>query len=167
VAVAAPAADPAWDLAAYGRAADLVLLMDYDEHWGGGPPGPIASNAWFDAAAARAASAIPPGKLIIGLAVYGCDWSEGAPSAYLSEPEAVARAHMAGVDPKRDPISGNMTFSYLDQGRRHEVWYMDAASSQAQIALARGHGARNFAFWRLGLEAPALWTVFGRQSSRP
>ena len=163
VAVAVPAGDPAWDLKAYGRAADLVLLMAYDEHWGGGAPGPIASNPWFDAAVARAAAVIPARKLLVGLAVYGRDWTQGGPSEDISAPEALARARKSGVQPRRDPGSGNMGFTYTDQGRVHAVWYLDADTIGRQMALARGHGARNFAFWRLGLEDPAVWSVFGRK----
>jgi spore germination protein YaaH len=166
VAVAAPAADPDWDLRAYGRAADLVLLMNYDQHWPGGEPGPVAAAPWFEANLARAAGMVAPDRLIVGMAAYGYDWGEGAPAQTVSAPQAQARARQAGVRPQRDVASGAMTFTYRDQGRRHVVWFPDAETLRGQMAVGRAHGARNFAFWRLGLEDPALWSVFGRGAGR-
>lgn len=44
-----PVDDPALNLGAFGRAADRVFLMNYDENAPGGDadPGPIASQQWF------------------------------------------------------------------------------------------------------------------------
>jgi spore germination protein YaaH len=162
VAVAVASADPAWDLKAYGVAVDLVLLMDYDQHWPGGEPGPVAAAPWFEANLVRAAGLVPPDKLIAGMAAYGYDWPQAAAGEVLSAPQALVRAQRFGVTPQRDAASGSMTFTYEDQGRRHVVWFPDAQTMKDQMAAARRHGARNFAFWRLGLEDPAVWSAFGR-----
>jgi spore germination protein YaaH len=157
VGVAAPAADPAWDLQAYGRVADRVLLMAYDQHWPGGEPGPIAAALWFETVVGRASQAIPADRLIVGLAAYGYDWAQGTSAEAISAPEAQARAWRAGVAPRRDPASGNMTYIYRVGGIPHVVWYLDAEAITMQIASARANGARALAFWRLGVEDPALW----------
>ena len=47
IAMAAPVGDRSWDVPAYARIVDRVFLMGYDEHELSGPPGPIASQAWF------------------------------------------------------------------------------------------------------------------------
>jgi peptidoglycan-N-acetylglucosamine deacetylase len=47
VSVAVPVDNEDWNLGAYGRVADRLVLMDYDEHTNDAEAGPIASQAWF------------------------------------------------------------------------------------------------------------------------
>ncbi|MCL6562083.1 MAG: glycoside hydrolase [Firmicutes bacterium] len=79
----------AYDYQALGRAADLVMIMAYDQHWAGGPPGPIASPSWVRQVLSYTISAIPPQKVILGIPGYGYDWSSNGAVA-LSYPQAVA-----------------------------------------------------------------------------
>ncbi|MBU6207317.1 MAG: polysaccharide deacetylase, partial [Alphaproteobacteria bacterium] len=68
VMVTAPPDDPSWPLAAMGKVANKLFLMDYDEHDPHGPAGPIASQEWFDARMAAALTKVPANKLIVALA---------------------------------------------------------------------------------------------------
>ena len=164
VEVTVPAANGDWDLAAFGRAADGVILMAYDEHWSTGPAGPIASSAWYAAALDRGLQAIAPGKLAIGLASYAYDWpvQPGAVAAALSIGEAADRAAANHATPAGDPASGDMHYSYAANGARHEVWFIDAETTRAEARAARDRGVPTLALWRLGTEDPAIWTWFGR-----
>ncbi len=159
IAVAVPCCDPAWDLAAYGRAADRVIVMIYDQHWPAGQPGPIAALPWFKDAAARIADQVPPDRLVIGLASYGYDWPQGAIASPISIPEALARAAAVKAAPRRDPASGEMSFVYREGGVVHTIWFPDAAAAAAQVTAARALGVNRFALWRMGLEDPAIWAV--------
>ena len=67
----------AQDYAAIGRAADQVRLMGYDYHWATSPPGPIAPVDWIRAVLRYAKTQIPAGKIILGIPLYGYDWSGG------------------------------------------------------------------------------------------
>ena len=164
VAVTVPANDEDWNLAAYGRAADLVIVMAYDEHWQTGTPGAIASKPWFAKAVAQAASKVPSRKLVIGLASYGYDWPPRGPATPVSVQDALARAAAAGVTPTRDPSSGELHFGYSDHGVRHQVWFVDAEASRAQNDKVQSTGLRNLALWRLGTEDPAIWDWLGRRA---
>ena len=42
-----PVGDPDWKLKAFAGATDRLFLMDYDQHWQGCQPGPIAAHGWF------------------------------------------------------------------------------------------------------------------------
>ncbi|MDR3510719.1 MAG: glycosyl hydrolase family 18 protein [Caulobacteraceae bacterium] len=159
VAAAVPADDADWNLAAYGRTADYVVLMAYDEHWTSSPPGPIASRRWFSSGVHEAVAAVPPDKLVIGLASYAYDWPAGASARPISAPDAKARAGQAGASARRDAASGEMTIAYADGGKVHTVWISDAAASRGEIAASRRLGVRNFALWRLGSEDPAIWAA--------
>lgn len=159
IAVAAPADDDSWSLPAYAGLADYVVLMAYDEHWITGAPGPIASRGWFAAAVREAAAAVPPAKLVVGLAAYAYDWPAGASAQPIAVLDAEALGARPGARIRRDPASGELTVRYVEAGRPHVVWIADAQSNRAEIAAARRLGARNFAVWRLGSEDPTVWSL--------
>ena len=53
---------------------DGVVLMNYDEHYPEGTPGPVASQDWFVANLKFARKAVPLDKLICAIGNYGYDW---------------------------------------------------------------------------------------------
>ncbi len=154
LALTVPAGEPAWDLRGFGAAVDHVILMDYDQHWQGGEAGPIAAQDWFVRQLALAKAAMPPAKLIVALGSYGYDWHDGHADALTIE-EAWLAAHDGHVMPAYDPASGNSGFAYEDDGAKHVVWMMDAATSWNQLAQLGGVGG--IALWRLGSEDPGYW----------
>ena len=154
LAVTVPTGDPAWKLNRMARAVDHVILMDYDQHWQGGLPGPIAAQSWFATQLAHAKAQVPASKLIVALGNYGYDWHDGMADA-LTVDEAWLEAHDSGASPQFDPASGNSGFAYDDNGHKHTVWLMDAATSWNQLALL--HGVEGVALWRLGSEDPGFW----------
>ena len=68
VAVTVPADDDDWNLKAYARATDRLILMSYDQHAPSTGPGPIAAQDWFVRQMDRALRAVPADKLIMGIA---------------------------------------------------------------------------------------------------
>ncbi len=52
--------------------------------------------------------------------------------------------------PRYDRASGNTSFSYVEDNRRHDVWIADAAALYNQITTLRGAGLDLLALWRLG-----------------
>lgn len=157
LAVTAPPANPDWNLAALGRAADRVILMAYDEHWQNGAAGPIASDPWFATVVKRAVGQLPPGGAIVAVAAYAYDWPQQGPATVLSIPQAEALAAQHGVRPARDAASGAARFAYSQGGAAHVVWMSDATVARGQIGVARAAGAQAVALWRLGTEDPAIW----------
>lgn len=154
LAMTAPAGEPAWNLRQFAGAVDQLILMDYDQHWQGGEAGPIASQDWFADQVALARSQVPADKLIIAIGSYGYDWHDGIADALTVE-EAWLAAHDSGTTPVFDPASSNSGFAYEEDGHRHTVWMMDAATSWNQ--LSQLDGVRGVALWRLGSEDPGLW----------
>lgn len=158
VALAAPVADPDWDLKAYGRAADYVVLMAYDEHWMGGTPGPIASQPWFAKVVARAVANTGPEKAIVAIGSYAYDWSEGRTEP-MSVADAWQLAQQADTKPQFDTSSGNFHFDYRKSQKIHNVWMLDAVSAANQRQAIDCTGAAGVALWRLGSEDPGVWSV--------
>ncbi len=149
-----PAGEASWHLHQMAHAVDHVFFMDYDQHWQGGEPGPIAAQGWFTQQLAHAKATIPDSKLIIALGNYGYDWHDGTADA-LTINDAWLAARDSGSMPEFDPASGNSGFAYEEDGAKHTIWLMDAATSWNQIQLLDGIGG--IALWRLGSEDPGYW----------
>ncbi|HVA26477.1 MAG TPA: glycosyl hydrolase family 18 protein, partial [Chloroflexota bacterium] len=60
-----------FDYAGIAPNVDLALLMAYDQHYSGGPAGPIADVAWVNDVLVYATSVIPHNKILLGLPFYG------------------------------------------------------------------------------------------------
>jgi spore germination protein YaaH len=155
----------AQDYAAIGRAADEVRIMAYDYHWGTSPPGPVAPIGWVRDVLNYAKTEIPPGRIVLGVPLYGYDWSggQGAPVTWL-QAFRLSTEHKATV--QYDAASQTPWFTYTDQdGRRHDVWFENAVSSKAKFEAARGSGVRGVYLWMYGYEDTETWP--GLQKSLP
>ena len=161
IAMAAPVGDRSWNLPAYAKIVDRVFLMAYDQHENSGDPGPVASQAWFARAVADAARGISASKLVVTIGNYGYDWYPGGSDSKTVE-EAWQIARDSEAMPVFDPASGNSGFAYEEDGKKHVVWFLDAASAYNQIAFLRRAGLGGIALWRLGSEDPGIWSMFGR-----
>ena len=164
VTLALPVEDPAWNLGAFGRVADKVFLMNYDEHSPGYEAGPIASQAWFVANLNRALKAMPPGKAIVAVGNYAYDWHDKTTDSMTDE-EAWLAANDSDAQVRFDKASGNETFSYEENGSVHTVWMLDAASAWNQLRAADMTGVAGVALWRLGSEDPGFWDVLANVRS--
>lgn len=147
----------AQDYAAIGRVADQVRLMGYDFHWATSPPGPVAPVDWVRKVVDYAKSQIPPNRIVLGVPLYGYDWTDGgAKSVTWLEAFQLAERHRA--QPQYDAASQSPWFRYTDErGRRHEVWFENAASSKAKFEVARGAGIRGVYLWMYGYEDTGTW----------
>lgn len=156
VVVAVPATDtaayPGRDIVAAG--ADLVLVMLYDEHWSGSPPGPIASPEWARRRLATRIAEVGPGRIVVGLPLYGYHWRPDAPTEVVGYPDALRIATSAGLTLDREPASQTLRVVRPDSA---QVWVADAVLLHALIDDAERAGVRRFSLWRLGLEDPAVW----------
>ncbi len=143
------------------RAADLLLLMLYDEHWATGAPGPIASPAWVRAALAIRTARSGASRLVAALPSYGYLWKAPAPAAVLSFADAERLAADGGVRLTRDAASGMLHFVRPDSA---QGWVGDAEQLRTLERTVDAAGVRRVAIWRLGLEDPRIWDRGGAGS---
>ena len=165
IALAVPVDNEDWDLAAYGRIADRVLLMDYDEHTTDAEAGPIASQAWFVAHLKAALTVVPRSKAIVGIGSYTYDWTGIGKGDTGSVEEAWLAAHDSGSPVTFDKASGNSTYSYAEDGESHTVWLLDAASAWNELRAADMEGVAGVGLWRLGTEDPGVWKALASYKS--
>mgnify|MGYP002780068927 FL=1 len=161
------ASAPDVELRAAGREADRVIAMLYDEHYGGGDPGPVASGPWYEGAARRIAALVPRERLVLAIGTYGYDWHDAQRPGEAAEALTFAET-MRGV---RDGIGGRVRWdaaartpvaTWTDpDSTDHVAWFLDATTAHDQQRVAAALGVRGVALWRLGAEDPALWDVIG------
>ena len=68
-----------------------------------------------------------------------------------------ALAHQYNAPLQWDPVAVAPYFAYTDgSGAHHDVWYTDAQSIGARVALAHSLGL-GIGMWRLGEEDQGIW----------
>jgi cellulose synthase/poly-beta-1,6-N-acetylglucosamine synthase-like glycosyltransferase/spore germination protein YaaH/peptidoglycan/xylan/chitin deacetylase (PgdA/CDA1 family) len=161
-----------YDYQAIASAVDGVVIMNYDEHFPGGTPGPVASQDWFMDNLESAVEEIPKDKLICAIANYGYDWVErpktktgklppGEADKSVSVQEAWIGARDSEEDVDFDGDALNPHFSYQDDDNfRHDIWFLDAVTALNEMRAAQTLGIQTFALWRLGAEDRSLWRVW-------
>ncbi|MBZ5568402.1 MAG: glycosyltransferase [Acidobacteriia bacterium] len=168
--IAVPVNDDDFDYSFLAAHSDGLILMNYDEHFQGGDAGPIASQEWFTRNLVDALKLIPKDKLICAIGSYGYDWSlvqqkKGKPKVdsarSIDNQEAWLSASDSDAQISFDPDSLNPHFAYEDEnGKRHDVWFLDGVTALNQMRAAVKLGINTFALWRLGSEDRSLWPVF-------
>jgi len=170
--VSAPSGNSDFDYSGVGKAADGVVLMNYDQHYagGGGTAGPIAAQDWFTSNLSQAKRLVPVDKLICALANYGYDWVQKPKRGKLPSDEhdinvTVQQAWLAARDSEADvdfdADSMNPHVTYLDEHNlQHDIWFLDGVTALNEMRAGRQLGVRTFALWRLGSEDRSLWRIW-------
>ena len=170
--IAVPVNDKQFDYSGVSQFADGLILMNYDEHYPGGMPGPVASQDWFLKNLTSALAVIPREKIIAAIGNYGYDWArkpgqkKGDPPAAVhnvSVQDAWLEAEEADADVEFDSDAMNAHLAYADENNiRHDVWFLDGVTALNQMRAAQAIGIDTFALWRLGSEDRSLWAVWDK-----
>ncbi len=154
----------------YAAANDRIFLMLYDEHYGRGDAGPVASQRWYADHMRHAMRVVPAGELILAIGAYGYDWNDAGPAASggeLTFQDAMAAARDHDARAAFDSVSLNPYIMWTDpDSTDHVAWYLDAVTAYNQALAGDAAGAAGRAIWRLGSEDPALWSAIGRDATR-
>ncbi|MDP4158493.1 MAG: glycosyl hydrolase family 18 protein [Bacillota bacterium] len=147
---------------AIGQAVDEVILMTYEEHWPGSPPGSVASIPWVNDILNYALTTIPRQKIYMGIPLYGYDWSERGGATVISYERAIQLARRHGAPLRWDAAQHSMYFRYEVMGVRHTVYFEDPRSLKDKLDLAKQKGIKGIALWEMNLSYPRFWEVLQR-----
>ncbi|MDQ7092569.1 glycosyl hydrolase family 18 protein [Desulfosporosinus sp. PR] len=156
----------AFDFKIIGQAVDEVILMTYEEHWPGSPPGSVASLSWVNANLNYALANIPASKIYMGIPLYGYDWPERGTAQVIGYQRAIDLAKRFGAPLRWDAKQHSLYFHYETMGIRHTVYFEDPRSLKDKLDLALSKGIRGVAIWEMNLSYPAFWEVLQAYSAR-
>lgn len=147
-----------FDYAGLGQIADYIMIMTYDYHWVGGPPGPIAPISWVNNVLKYAVAQMPSQKILVGIPTYAYLWpNNGKQAKSTAAWDAQNQAAAQGVTPNRVG-EGEMTFTAkLADGITYTYYYNDTTAIAQKIALVGQYNLAGAIMWRLGFEADDGW----------
>ncbi|SFU98847.1 glycosyl hydrolase family 18 protein [Alicyclobacillus macrosporangiidus] len=149
--------DAAFFHAGLAASCDYVVLMAYDEHWGGDPdPGPVADVPWVTQAVDDLlGTGVPAGKILLGLPFYTEFWHRHRDGTVTSTPvatpniqPALQRQHAKST---WDDALGVAYARYPADDGYVEVWYETDETMQRKLALVSDRGLAGVAIWSLAL----------------
>lgn len=163
----------AYDLAAIGKAVDMVCLMTYDQHTRWTTPGPVAGWQWTLDNLNYALKYVPANKLALGIPVYGYHWFAGTPvlnkatnqyepapgANYISAPDAMLLAQEYGAKIQWDGEDRSAWFYFYRDQMREWIFFPNQRAFKERYDLAAQRNLAGFCSWVLGQEDPAIWNV--------
>ncbi len=164
-----------------GVFADYVVIMGYDEHYGGSPEsGPVASYDFVKSGIEQTIEEVPAEKVINGVPFFTRVWKETpkteeeleaqagtedaeypvkVESTAYGMSEAADVVAMAGAAPVWDDAVQQNYAEWESEGSVYKVWLEDAQSIQPRLQLMKDYGLAGTAAWRLGQETSDIWDV--------
>lgn len=152
------------DYAALGAVADRTLIMTYEWGYTYGPAMAVAPINKVREVIDYAVTEIPREKIDLGIPNYGYDWTQPfvrgeSKAVTIGNVEAIQIAIQNGSEILFDEVSQTPFFSYVAEGRTHEVWFEDVRSIQAKYNLIREYGLHGFGCWQIMQLFRAMWIM--------
>ncbi len=164
-----------------GVFADYVIIMGYDEHYGGSPvAGSVASYEFVKSGIEKTLEEVPAEKVINAVPFFTRVWKEtpktqeqiaaeqGTEAAeYTVDVESVAYSmeeayyvvSQAGASPVWDEEAKQNYATWEADGSTYEVWLEDTNSLEPRLQLMKEYQLAGTAAWRLGQEESSVWEL--------
>ena len=164
-----------------GAVADYVVIMGYDEHYGGSPEaGSVASYDFVKAGIENTLEEVPAEKVINAVPFFTRVWEEtpkteeeiaaaqgtdaaeytmNVTSTAHGMADARAVVEQAGAQITWDETTQQNYATWEANGVTYEVWLEDAQSLEPRLKLMKDYGLAGTAAWRLGQETSDIWEL--------
>jgi spore germination protein len=162
--------DPFWsgslDRKKLGEVADYIIMMGYDEHWGGSPvAGSVASIPWTKEGVELLMKDVPSHKIILAMPFYTREWVTNLTTnkvrsidRTMNEVEQIISSK--GLKKVWDQNTQQNYVEYTTNGEKHQIWVEDKQSIELRINLVKQYNLGGAAAWYIGSETPDIWDVY-------
>ena len=146
-----------------GIVADYVVIMGYDEHWGGGGvAGSVASIGFVEDGIVQTLEDVPANKIINAVPFYTRVWKTNGDKV-TSEAIDMETAHNFiknnGVTMSWNTVAGQ-NYGEIQKGNTlYQIWMEDKDSIEAKLAVMKKYNIAGVAAWKLGYETPDIWDM--------
>lgn len=166
-----------YDYKALAKVSDYLFIMAYDEHYEGGPPGPVASIDWVEQSIKYALDqGIPNKKIVLGIPFFGRYWKDGSTTggdgvpanqvdALVAKYKGVVTYDKEAQSPKAiitikqgDPLP--VIHGYQLQPGSYTFWYENPTSIKAKVDLVNKYKLMGTGSWSLGDENVQIWNNY-------
>lgn len=148
-----------------GVFADYVIIMGYDEHWGGSEEaGSVASIGFVETGIRKMTELVPKEKIINAVPFYTRIWKT-AGAQIQSEAAGIAAAEAFLKNNNAEVVWDEETCQkyaeFESEGVFYQVWLEEEQSLEAKINVMKKYDIAGVAVWKLGLEKgrPEVWDV--------
>ena len=149
-----------------GVMADYVIIMGYDEHWGGGKEaGSVASLGYVERGISTMIEYVAPRKVINGLPLYTRIWTTSPAGEVTSQAVGIKDASdylvNHGVAYEWDETTGQNYAEFESEDGKVQVWLEDEQSIAGKIGVMKHYGLGGVAAWKLGFDdgRENIWSV--------
>lgn len=151
--------------------ADYVIIMGYDEHYGGSEEaGSVASIGWVRDAVVNTLEEVPASQVVLGMPFYTRIWCT-TPDADASDTEMsykvtskaygmrAANVQIATYDAEKtwNAECGQNYAEYMVGDSKYQVWLEDSSSAEERLKLLDEYSLAGASFWKLGFETSDIW----------
>ena len=160
-----------YDRAEQGAIVDYVIVMGYDEHYGGGSEaGSVASLDFVKNGIVNTLESVPAQKLINALPFYTRMWDEYVDEngqqvlnskAYTMR-GAFDRVEELGLVTNWSDSVGQYVAEGDVEGHHYSVWLEDSRSIEEKMKIVAEYDLAGVSAWSLGGEYPQVWEVITR-----
>nr|WP_246625259.1 glycosyl hydrolase family 18 protein [Fictibacillus nanhaiensis] len=161
-------ADPFWsgslDRAGLGNAADYIIMMGYDEHWGSSPKaGSVASIPWTREGIELLTKEVPAHKIILGVPFYTREWITNANGEVSSIDRTMLETEKLIMEKKLtkkwDEKTSQNYVEFIENGEKHQIWVEDKESMKLRYDLVKKYNLRGTAAWYVGGASEDIWNI--------
>lgn len=149
-----------------GVMADYVIIMGYDEHWGGSQePGSVASLGYVEEGIQTMVGMVPSRKVINAIPLFTRIWTTDANGTVTSQAVGIQAASdyllNRGVSYQWDEQTGQNYAQFESDGGQVQVWLEDEQSISGKIGVMKHYDLGGIASWKLSFDEGRknIWSV--------